>query len=180
MLTLLSSPSPTSFRPSTSLLRPLPPYVSKPPHRSFLLRGSLPSLDPPADFYPLPALAFPQFLEKNPEYKKALEIVQVPERIIQFRVVWEDDKGECHVQRGFRVQVRLQTPPSCPGGIDSLVLQMADGFPDSPVPHLPLCSTTLPSDPTREDSDSTPLSTSPSSSCELPSSIRSFFAFALN
>jgi hypothetical protein len=32
--------------------------------------------------------------EKNPEYKKALQIAAIPERIIQFRVVWEDDKGQ--------------------------------------------------------------------------------------
>lgn len=30
-------------------------------------------------------------LKKHPEYKKALEIVQIPERIIQFRVVWEGE-----------------------------------------------------------------------------------------
>lgn len=46
------------------------------------------------------------FLDKNPEYRKALEIVQIPERIIQFRVVWEDDQGRPHVNRGYRVQVR--------------------------------------------------------------------------
>ncbi|KAJ3497120.1 hypothetical protein NLJ89_g10393 [Agrocybe chaxingu] len=45
------------------------------------------------------------FLEANPEYKKALEVVQVPERVLQFRVVWEDDNGVAHVNRGFRVQV---------------------------------------------------------------------------
>ena len=47
------------------------------------------------------------------EYQKALDIVQIPERIIQFRVVWEDDKGQPQVNRGFRVQVRIPTqqPP---------------------------------------------------------------------
>ena len=30
--------------------------------------------------------------------------MQIPERIIQFRVVWEDDKGVCQVNRGYRVQ----------------------------------------------------------------------------
>ncbi|KAK0517895.1 NADP-dependent glutamate dehydrogenase [Tilletia horrida] len=44
------------------------------------------------------------FLKKNPDYQKALDIVQIPERIITFRVVWEDDKGVCHVNRGYRVQ----------------------------------------------------------------------------
>lgn len=47
-----------------------------------------------------------KFLEVNPEYKKALEIVQIPERVIQFRVVWEDDKDRPQVNRGYRVQVR--------------------------------------------------------------------------
>ena len=46
------------------------------------------------------------FLQANPEYAKALEIVQVPERVIQFRVVWEDDQGRAQVNRGYRVQVR--------------------------------------------------------------------------
>lgn len=45
------------------------------------------------------------FLEKNPAYRKALAVVQIPERIIQFRVVWEDDKGQTQVNTGFRVQV---------------------------------------------------------------------------
>jgi len=40
--------------------------------------------------------------EKNPEYRKALKVAAIPERIIQFRVTWEDDKGEVQVNRGFR------------------------------------------------------------------------------
>ena len=51
------------------------------------------------------------FLDSNPSYKKALEVVQVPERILQFRVVWEDDNGVARVNRGFRVQVCI-TPSS--------------------------------------------------------------------
>jgi glutamate dehydrogenase (NADP+) len=51
------------------------------------------------------------FLEANPEYKKALEIVQVPERVLQFRVVWEDDHGKPHVNRGFRVQYNSALGP---------------------------------------------------------------------
>lgn len=46
------------------------------------------------------------FLEKHPEYQRALDIVQIPERVIQFRVIWEDDKGQVQVNRGYRVQVR--------------------------------------------------------------------------
>lgn len=49
--------------------------------------------------------------EKNPEYKKALEVVSIPERIIQFRVVWENDKGECQVNNGFRVQFNSALGP---------------------------------------------------------------------
>ena len=45
-------------------------------------------------------------MEDNPEYKKALDVVQIPERVLQFRVVWEDDNGIVQVNRGFRVQVR--------------------------------------------------------------------------
>jgi glutamate dehydrogenase (NADP+) len=48
---------------------------------------------------------------KNPEYKKALEVVSIPERIIQFRVVWENDKNECQVQKGYRVQFNSALGP---------------------------------------------------------------------
>jgi glutamate dehydrogenase (NADP+) len=48
---------------------------------------------------------------KNPEYRTALEVVSVPERIIQFRVVWEDDKGKLQVNRGFRVQFNSALGP---------------------------------------------------------------------
>ncbi|KAE9391400.1 hypothetical protein BT96DRAFT_1001351 [Gymnopus androsaceus JB14] len=44
------------------------------------------------------------FLKANPSYQKALDIVQIPERVLQFRVVWEDDQGQPQVNRGFRVQ----------------------------------------------------------------------------
>lgn len=44
------------------------------------------------------------FLEKHPEYQKALEIIQIPERVIQFRVVWEGDDGRAQVNRGYRVR----------------------------------------------------------------------------
>lgn len=49
--------------------------------------------------------------EKHPEYKKALKVAAIPERVIQFRVVWEDDKGECQVNRGFRVQYNSALGP---------------------------------------------------------------------
>ena len=42
----------------------------------------------------------------HPKYVKEgiLESLVEPERIIKFRVPWEDDKGEVHINRGFRVQ----------------------------------------------------------------------------
>ncbi|KAI0337451.1 NADP-specific glutamate dehydrogenase [Trametopsis cervina] len=51
------------------------------------------------------------FLKANPAYQKALDIVQVPERVIQFRVVWEDDKGQAQVNRGYRVQYNSALGP---------------------------------------------------------------------
>jgi len=49
--------------------------------------------------------------EKHPEYRTGLKVVSIPERIIQFRVVWEDDKGELQVNRGFRVQFNSALGP---------------------------------------------------------------------
>jgi len=49
--------------------------------------------------------------EKNPEYKTALKVASIPERVIQFRVTWEDDKGEVQVNRGFRVQFNSALGP---------------------------------------------------------------------
>jgi glutamate dehydrogenase (NADP+) len=40
--------------------------------------------------------------QKKPEYRKALQVVSVPERVIQFRVVWEDDKGQVRLQLSSR------------------------------------------------------------------------------
>ncbi|KAG9242055.1 putative NADP-specific glutamate dehydrogenase [Calycina marina] len=49
--------------------------------------------------------------EAHPEYKTALKIVSVPERIIQFRIVWEDDKGQPQLNRGYRVQFNSALGP---------------------------------------------------------------------
>ncbi|KAF8858645.1 NADP-specific glutamate dehydrogenase [Acephala macrosclerotiorum] len=49
--------------------------------------------------------------EKHPEYKTALKVVSIPERVIQFRVVWETDKGELQVNRGYRVQFNSALGP---------------------------------------------------------------------
>ncbi|OZI77326.1 NADP-specific glutamate dehydrogenase [Bordetella genomosp. 12] len=46
------------------------------------------------------------FIEKNPHYgqQALLERLVEPERVIQFRVCWTDDKGRAQVNRAFRVQ----------------------------------------------------------------------------
>ncbi|MCD6411929.1 MAG: NADP-specific glutamate dehydrogenase [Thermoplasmata archaeon] len=45
-------------------------------------------------------------IKKNPRYQKEkiLERIVEPERVIMFRVTWEDDNGEIHVNRGYRVE----------------------------------------------------------------------------
>ncbi|MBW9212473.1 MULTISPECIES: NADP-specific glutamate dehydrogenase [Terrabacteria group] len=45
-------------------------------------------------------------VKAHPEYEKAalLERLVEPERQILFRVVWNDDKGEVHVNTGYRIQ----------------------------------------------------------------------------
>jgi glutamate dehydrogenase (NADP+) len=45
-------------------------------------------------------------VDRHPEFVKAkiYERIVEPDRIIIFRVPWEDDRGEIHVNRGFRVQ----------------------------------------------------------------------------
>ncbi|HEY8402063.1 MAG TPA: NADP-specific glutamate dehydrogenase [Cytophagaceae bacterium] len=50
---------------------------------------------------------------KNPEYRdlKILERMVEPERIISFRVCWQDDKGVVQVNRGFRVQMNSAIGP---------------------------------------------------------------------
>ncbi len=53
------------------------------------------------------------FIEKNPKYAEhaLLERLVEPERIIQFRVSWTDDKGHVHVNRGFRIQHSMAIGP---------------------------------------------------------------------
>ncbi len=53
------------------------------------------------------------FIENNPKYqgKKLLERMIEPERTIMFRVPWVDDKGETHVNRGYRVEFNSAIGP---------------------------------------------------------------------
>lgn len=49
--------------------------------------------------------------QKHPEYRTALKVSAIPERVIQFRVVWEDDRGQLQVNRGYRVQFNSALGP---------------------------------------------------------------------
>lgn len=53
------------------------------------------------------------FLQANPKYAKdaLLERLVEPERVIQFRVAWVDDKGQTQVNRAFRVQYNSAIGP---------------------------------------------------------------------
>jgi glutamate dehydrogenase (NADP+) len=53
------------------------------------------------------------YYEANPEYgrQKILERLTEPDRVISFRVTWENDKGEVEVNRGFRVQFNNSIGP---------------------------------------------------------------------
>ena len=45
-------------------------------------------------------------VDAHPEYEEnaILERMVIPERVVMFRVPWEDDKGDMHVNTGYRVQ----------------------------------------------------------------------------
>ncbi|MBI2834877.1 MAG: NADP-specific glutamate dehydrogenase [Acidobacteria bacterium] len=52
-------------------------------------------------------------LERRPEYRtaKILERIVEPERVILFRVPWQDDQGQIHVNRGFRIEMNSAIGP---------------------------------------------------------------------
>ena len=52
-------------------------------------------------------------LDQHPEYEqnKILERMVEPERVIEFRVPWTDDKGEIQINRGYRVQLNSAIGP---------------------------------------------------------------------
>ncbi len=54
-----------------------------------------------------------EFLIKNPRYIhfKILERMVEPERVVQFRVPWTDDKGDIHINRGYRVEMNSAIGP---------------------------------------------------------------------
>ncbi|SFQ59000.1 glutamate dehydrogenase (NADP+) [Flavobacterium akiainvivens] len=53
------------------------------------------------------------FIEQNKKYqgKMLLERMVEPERVITFRVVWQNDKGETQVNRGYRIQMNSAIGP---------------------------------------------------------------------
>ncbi len=54
-----------------------------------------------------------EFLIMNPRYIhfKILERMVEPERVVQFRVPWTDDKGVIHINRGYRVEMNSAIGP---------------------------------------------------------------------
>ncbi len=52
-------------------------------------------------------------VQRRPELWRAriLERIVEPERVVMFRVPWQDDRGEIHVNRGFRVQMNSALGP---------------------------------------------------------------------
>ncbi|CUM66509.1 uncharacterized protein PRCAT00004175001 [Priceomyces carsonii] len=59
----------------------------------------------------LSALEDSTLFKEEPKYKKIIPVVSVPERAIQFRVAWENDKGELEVNNGYRVQFNSALGP---------------------------------------------------------------------
>jgi len=52
-------------------------------------------------------------LDRHPEYRhaKILERVIEPERVIIFRVPWQDDQGQVRINRGFRIEMNSAIGP---------------------------------------------------------------------
>jgi glutamate dehydrogenase (NADP+) len=53
------------------------------------------------------------YLQENPLYihAKILERIIEPERVLLFRVPWRDDRGEIHINKGFRVEFNSAIGP---------------------------------------------------------------------
>ena len=53
------------------------------------------------------------YVNQHPKYEKhkILERMVEPERVIMFRVPWVDDKGEIHVNRGYRIEMNSAIGP---------------------------------------------------------------------
>ena len=57
--------------------------------------------------------SFELALERRPQYRRAkiVERLIEPERVIMFRVPWQNDKGEYQVNRGFRIEMNSAIGP---------------------------------------------------------------------
>ncbi len=53
------------------------------------------------------------FVSENPQYQynAILERITEPERVLMFRVPWTDDKGNIHVNKGFRIEFNSAIGP---------------------------------------------------------------------
>src|SRR5919205_2963393 len=52
-------------------------------------------------------------LERHPEFleQRVIERICEPDRQVMFRVPWQDDQGDIHINRGFRVQMNSAIGP---------------------------------------------------------------------
>src|SRR4029079_1252790 len=52
-------------------------------------------------------------LDRHPEYRaaKILERLGEHERVVMFRVAWQDDRGDVQVNRGFRIEMSSAIGP---------------------------------------------------------------------
>ena len=52
-------------------------------------------------------------LDRHPEYRhnKILERIIEPERVVMFRVPWDDDRGTVQINRGFRIEMNSAIGP---------------------------------------------------------------------
>ncbi len=50
-------------------------------------------------------------IDEHPEYIPVAEAICEPERVIQFRVSWQDDQGNQQVNRGYRIQMNSAIGP---------------------------------------------------------------------
>ncbi len=53
------------------------------------------------------------FIDENPHYREAriLERMVEPERVVMFRVPWQDDKGVIQINRGYRIEMNSAIGP---------------------------------------------------------------------
>ena len=53
------------------------------------------------------------FLQENPQYlhHNILDRIVEPERVVMFRVPWQDDRGEIQINKGYRVEFNSTIGP---------------------------------------------------------------------